>query len=141
MCLYHCCCLMIRRPPRSTRTDTLFPYTTLFRSRAALANPPARAGSSFLWPVQGPVLSSYGAKSGGEHNDGINIAAPRGTAVRAAENGVVAYAGEELKGFGKLLLVKHADGWVTAYAHNDTLMVAAGDPVPRGQTIARVGKL
>src|SRR3546814_18073545 len=73
MCLYHCCCLMIRRPPRSTRTDTLFPYTTLFRSRAALANPPARAGSSFLWPVQGPVLSSYGAKSGGEHNDGINI--------------------------------------------------------------------
>src|SRR3546814_11834065 len=69
----------------------------------------------------------------------LNIAAPRGTAVRAAENGVVAYAGEELKGFGKLLLVKHADGWVTAYAHNDALMVAAGDTVKRGQTIARVG--
>jgi murein DD-endopeptidase MepM/ murein hydrolase activator NlpD len=107
--------------------------------RAALANPPARAGSSFLWPVQGPLLSSYGAKSGGEHNDGINIAAPRGTAVRAAENGVVAYAGEELKGFGRLLLVKHADGWVTAYAHNEDLLVAAGDRVTRGQTIARVG--
>jgi murein DD-endopeptidase MepM/ murein hydrolase activator NlpD len=106
--------------------------------RAALANPPGRAGA-FLWPVQGPVLSSYGAKSGGEHNDGINIAAPRGTPVRAAENGVVAYAGEELKGFGKLLLVKHADGWVTAYAHNDDLLVAAGDTVQRGQAIARVG--
>lgn len=106
--------------------------------RAALADPPARAGA-FLWPVQGPVLSSYGAKSGGEHNDGINIAAPRGTPVRAAENGVVAYAGEELKGFGRLLLVKHADGWVTAYAHNEELLVGAGDRVERGQTIARVG--
>ncbi|MGF1630989.1 MAG: peptidoglycan DD-metalloendopeptidase family protein [Kiloniellaceae bacterium] len=107
--------------------------------RAALANPPPRAGSSFLWPVQGPLLSSYGAKSGGEHNDGINITAPRGTPVRAAENGVVAYAGEELKGFGKLLLVKHADGWVTAYAHNEELLVTAGDQVTRGQTIAKVG--
>ncbi|GAB4367538.1 MAG: hypothetical protein Kow00114_26290 [Kiloniellaceae bacterium] len=107
--------------------------------RAALANPPARAGASFLWPVHGPLLSSFGAKAGGEHNDGINIAAPRGTPVRAAENGVVAYAGEELKGFGKLLLVKHADGWVTAYAHNEELLVAPGDLVQRGQTIARVG--
>ncbi|MGF1594959.1 MAG: peptidoglycan DD-metalloendopeptidase family protein [Kiloniellaceae bacterium] len=107
--------------------------------RAALANPPARAGSSFLWPVQGPVLSSFGTKTGGERNDGINIAAPRGTPVRAAENGVVAYAGEELRGFGKLLLVKHADGWVTAYAHNEELLVAPGDHVQRGQTIARVG--
>jgi murein DD-endopeptidase MepM/ murein hydrolase activator NlpD len=106
--------------------------------REALANPPARAGS-FLWPVQGPLLSSYGAKDGGEHNDGINIAAPRGSPVRAAENGVVAYAGEELKGFGKLLLVKHADGWVTAYAHNEELLVGAGDRVKRGQTIAKVG--
>jgi murein DD-endopeptidase MepM/ murein hydrolase activator NlpD len=106
--------------------------------REALANPPARAGS-FLWPVQGPLLSSYGAKDGGEHNDGINIAAPRGSPVRAAENGGVAYAGEELKGFGKLLLVKHADGWVTAYAHNEELLVGAGDRVKRGQTIAKVG--
>ncbi|HEY9539438.1 MAG TPA: M23 family metallopeptidase, partial [Kiloniellaceae bacterium] len=106
--------------------------------RAALADPPARAGS-FHWPVRGALLSSYGAKSGGEHNDGINIAAPRGTPVRAAENGVVAYAGEELKGFGKLLLVKHADGWVTAYAHNEALLVSAGDTVRQGQTIARVG--
>ncbi|MEO3430293.1 M23 family metallopeptidase [Pelagibius sp. CAU 1746] len=117
-----------RKPPRS-KAET----------RAALANPPARAGSAFHWPVQGRVLSSFGAKEGGEHNDGINIAAPRGTPVRAAENGVVAYAGEELKGFGKLLLIKHASGWVTAYAHNEQLLVAAGDRVSQGQTIARVG--
>lgn len=118
----------LRKPPRSKAA-----------TQAALANPPARAGSSFHWPVQGRVLSSFGAKKGGEHNDGINIAAPRGTPVRAAENGVVAYAGEELKGFGKLLLVKHAGGWVTAYAHNEDLLVAAGDRVTQGQTIARVG--
>ena len=118
----------LRKPPRSKAA-----------TQAALSNPPARAGSSFHWPVQGRVLSSFGAKKGGEHNDGINIAAPRGTPVRAAENGVVAYAGEELKGFGKLLLVKHAGGWVTAYAHNEELLVAAGDRVTQGQTIARVG--
>jgi len=106
---------------------------------AALASPPARASSTFLWPVRGSVLSSYGAKKGGEHNDGINIAAPRGTPVRAAENGVVAYAGQELKGFGKLLLVKHAGNWVTAYAHNEDLLVSTGDVVKRGQTIAKVG--
>jgi murein DD-endopeptidase MepM/ murein hydrolase activator NlpD len=117
------------RPPKARSRDAV---------RAALANPPGRAGV-FFWPVQGPVLSSYGAKSGGEHNDGINIAAPRGTPVRAAENGVVAYAGDELKGFGRLLLVKHADGWVTAYAHNEELLVAAGDTVQQGQTIATVG--
>lgn len=118
----------LRKPQRS-RAET----------QAALAHPPARAGASFHWPVQGRLLSSFGAKKGGEHNDGINIAAPRGTPVRAAENGVVAYAGEELKGFGKLLLIKHADGWVTAYAHNEELLVSAGDTVQRGETVARVG--
>ena len=104
-----------------------------------LRKPPARAQSTFLWPVRGPVLSSFGRKKSGVHNDGINIVAPRGTPVRAAENGVVAYAGEELKGFGRLLLIKHADGWITAYAHNEKLLVARGDVVKRGQTIARVG--
>lgn len=104
-----------------------------------LRKPPARAQSTFLWPVRGPVLSSFGRKQSGVHNDGINIVAPRGTPVRAAENGVVAYAGEELRGFGRLLLIKHADGWITAYAHNEKLLVARGDVVKRGQTIARVG--
>lgn len=102
--------------------------------------PPPRAGSSFLWPIKGEVVAEFGPLANkGQHNDGINIAAPKGTPVHAAENGVVAYVGNELKGFGNLLLLKHADGWMTAYAHNDRLMVKRGDPVRRGQTIATVG--
>ncbi|MCW8861524.1 MAG: M23 family metallopeptidase, partial [Rhodospirillales bacterium] len=91
------------------------------------------------WPVQGRVISGFGPKAKGLHNDGINIAAPRGTPVRAAEEGVVAYAGNELRGFGNLLLVRHADGWVTAYAHSEKLLVERGDKVSKGQVIARVG--
>jgi len=93
----------------------------------------------FIRPLDGRIVSSYGPKSGGLHNDGINIAAPRGSPVRAAEAGVVAYAGSELPGFGNLILLKHADGWTTAYGHNDALLVRRGDRVARGQTIARVG--
>lgn len=101
--------------------------------------PPPITGEGFLWPVKGPILSSFGAKAKGFHNDGINIAAKRGTPVRAAENGVVVYAGNELRGFGNLLLVKHTDGWVTAYAHAEKLLVARGDRVTKGQSIATVG--
>jgi murein DD-endopeptidase MepM/ murein hydrolase activator NlpD len=102
--------------------------------------PPARAAGTFLWPVRGEVLAEFGPLPGkGQHNDGINIAAAKGTPVKAAENGTVAYVGNELKGFGNLLLVKHADGWMSAYAHNDTLLVKKGDMVRRGQTIATVG--
>ena len=92
-----------------------------------------------MWPVKGKVLSSYGGKSRGLQNDGINIAAPRGAPVKAAENGIVAYSGNELRGFGNLLLLKHAGGWITAYAHNDKLLVKRGDKIKKGQTIARVG--
>ena len=101
---------------------------------------PALSGGKFLWPVNGKIVSRFGAKDGGLHNDGLNIAAPQGTPVRAAENGVVAYAGNELRGFGNLLLIRHADGWMSAYAHNDALLVQRGDRVARGQTIARVGR-
>ena len=107
--------------------------------RMALANPPPLSGRKFLMPVDGKVVSSFGPKGSGLHNDGINIAAPVGTVVRAAENGVVAYAGNELRGFGNLLLIKHDDGWMTAYAHNSELLVHRGDQVKRGQPIARVG--
>jgi murein DD-endopeptidase MepM/ murein hydrolase activator NlpD len=106
---------------------------------SAIAAPPARAGSKFLWPVNGTILSAYGPKEGGLHNDGINIAAARGTPVRAAENGVVAYVGNELRGFGNLVLVRHADGWVSAYAHADEILVRPGQQVNRGDVIARVG--
>jgi len=101
--------------------------------------PAARPGRGFLWPVRGSVISDYGAKPGGLQNDGINIAAPRGAAIRAAEGGSVVYAGNELRGFGNLLLIRHRDGWITAYAHADELLVKRGDTVLRGQTIGKVG--
>lgn len=93
----------------------------------------------FIWPVNGDVISEFGAKGDGLFNDGINIAASRGTPVRAADSGVVAYAGNELRGFGNMLLIKHPDGWVTAYAHTEELLVQKGERVGKGQVIARVG--
>lgn len=107
--------------------------------RAAVPPPPPRQGSKFLWPVKGRILSGFGPKPGGQHNDGINIRTTRGAEVRAADAGVVAYAGDELSGYGNLLLLRHAGGWVTAYAHNDRLLVKRGDKVSRGQVIARAG--
>lgn len=107
---------------------------------AAEEEPPARGGGRFLWPVKGKVISSYGPKPDGMHNDGLNIAANKGTPVIAADNGIVAYSGNELRGFGNLLLVKHADGWITAYAHLDTMSVERGAKVKRGQVIGTVGQ-
>jgi murein DD-endopeptidase MepM/ murein hydrolase activator NlpD len=105
---------------------------------AGSAGEPSRAGH-FLWPVNGTIVSDFGSKPGGLQNDGINIAAARGTPIRAADNGVVVYAGNELRGFGNLLLIKHRGGWITAYAHAEQLLVHRGDEVKRGQIIARVG--
>ena len=105
-----------------------------------VGTPPPRSGRNFLWPVQGKVIVSFGARKGGLHNDGINIAAPMRTAIRAAENGVVAYVGNQLQGFGNLVLIKHSDGWMSAYAHSSELLVKRGDVVRRGQVIARVGR-
>ena len=105
----------------------------------ALPPPPPRAKNTFLWPVEGKVINGFGPKPGGQHNDGINIVAPRGTAVRAAENGVVAYIGNELRGYGNLVLMRHADGWITAYAHNEVVLVSRGEIVRRGEIIGRVG--
>jgi murein DD-endopeptidase MepM/ murein hydrolase activator NlpD len=115
------------------------PRSSATKSGAAIPAPPPRAGGKFLWPVRGHTIAGYGRKKDGLHNDGINIAAPRGAPVRAADNGVVAYAGNELRGFGNLILVKHAGGWVTAYAHNQDFLVKRGQTVTRGQPIARVG--
>jgi len=106
---------------------------------SVISTPPPRA-ERFAWPLQGQLLSSFGPKPGGLHNDGINIAARKGEPVRAAENGIVAYAGNELKGFGNLVLLRHADGWVTAYAHNDRIGVTRGVTVRRGQIIAHAGQ-
>jgi len=124
-------------------------------ARLAQANPAAEDGvpdstvkaaeatgalPTFRWPVRGKVIAGYGAKTNGKSNDGINLAVPEGTPVKAAEDGVVAYAGNELKGYGNLVLVRHANGYVTAYAHASELLVKRGDSIKRGQVIAKSGQ-
>lgn len=98
------------------------------------------ASAKFRWPVKGKVISEFGKRADGTHNDGINVAVPAGTDVQAAEAGTVAYAGSELKGYGNLILVRHDNGWVSAYAHSDSVLVKRGDAVKRGQVIAKAGK-
>jgi murein DD-endopeptidase MepM/ murein hydrolase activator NlpD len=99
-----------------------------------------KPGALFDWPVQGRVIGSFGLSDAGKRNDGVNIAAPVGTPVRAAGDGEVVYRGSELEGYGNLLLIKHDDGFVTAYAHNDAMLVKKGDRVRKGQVIAKVGQ-
>jgi murein DD-endopeptidase MepM/ murein hydrolase activator NlpD len=106
---------------------------------ALLSNPPLRSSNYFREPVQGNIISKFGPKEDGSFNDGINYSVPKGTPVKAAESGVVAYAGDELSGFGNLILIRHSDGFVTAYAHNDELIVKRCDVVERGQSIATEG--
>jgi murein DD-endopeptidase MepM/ murein hydrolase activator NlpD len=89
--------------------------------------------------VQGLITAKFGSRQDGSFNDGIDFSVPKGTPVKAAENGVVAYAGNELPGFGNLVLVRHAEGYVTAYAHNDEVLVRRCDVVKRGQVISKAG--
>ena len=101
---------------------------------------PKRSGNAkFMRPVEGTVLSSYGPKKDGLHNDGINIKAPRGAPVRSAENGVAVYTGNELEGYGNLVLVRHEGGWMSAYAHLDKILIKRGDTLRRGQSLGTVG--
>ena len=103
-----------------------------FKGKASV--PKSQANKKFAWPVSGKVISPFGSG-----NDGINIAGSAGTAVKAADSGTVAYAGNELKGYGNLILIKHKDGWITAYAHNRKLLVKKGAIVQKGQKIAEMG--
>jgi murein DD-endopeptidase MepM/ murein hydrolase activator NlpD len=102
--------------------------------------PAAVSGLTLRWPVKGKVISTFGNKPNGLKNEGINIAVPEGTEVRAAGAGVVAYAGNELKGYGNLVLIRHQGGYVTAYAHAKSLKVKRGDQVKRGDVIALAGQ-
>jgi murein DD-endopeptidase MepM/ murein hydrolase activator NlpD len=104
------------------------------------AQPKAAAEAKLRWPVKGRIISGFGPQSDGTQNDGVNVAVPLGTEVLAAETGVVAYAGSEVRGYGNLVLVRHDNGWVTAYAHNDQLLVQRGDRVRRGQVLGKAGK-
>ena len=103
---------------------------------------PAReaAATKFRWPARGKVIAAFGKRTDGSHNDGINIAIPQGADVHAAESGRVAYAGNELKGYGNLVLIRHDNGWVSAYAHADQILVKRDDAVRRGQVIAKAGR-
>jgi murein DD-endopeptidase MepM/ murein hydrolase activator NlpD len=126
--------------PSATTETAAAPSVAVAKNIAsAVANHRAPISPLFDWPVQGQIISLFGPDAGGGSNDGVNIVAPEGTTVTAAENGTVAYAGDQLKGFGNLLLIKHGDGWVSAYAHNEVLLVKKGQRVHRGQPIARVG--
>ena len=95
---------------------------------------------TFRWPVRGRVIAGFGPKPSGQQNDGINVAVPEGTPIKAAEDGVVAYAGNELKTYGNLVLVRHSNGYVTAYAHASEIMVKRDEPIKRGQVIAKSGQ-
>lgn len=127
--------------PKQTTTDTK--KTTKATTNTIPKKTPtiaARSSSKFSWPVRGKILSNYGAKTNGLFNDGINIAGTIGAAVLAAENGVVAYAGNEVKGMGNLVIIQHSDGWMTVYAHMDSMNVRRGTRVGVGQKIGTVGK-
>ncbi|MEM9358568.1 MAG: peptidoglycan DD-metalloendopeptidase family protein [Pseudomonadota bacterium] len=104
------------------------------------SSPSSSAGEKYRWPVNGRIIGRFGKQSDGKKNDGINIAVPVGTDIHAAEAGVVAYAGNELKGYGNLILIRHDNGFVTAYAHSSRMLVRRGDAVARGQVIAKAGK-
>jgi murein DD-endopeptidase MepM/ murein hydrolase activator NlpD len=131
-------------PPQSARLASA--TATAKVEDAPAAEAPVKASEAtgalptFRWPVRGKVITSYGAKTNGKSNDGINLAVPEGTPVKAAEDGVVAYSGNELKGYGNLVLVRHSNGYVTAYAHASELMVKRGDTIKRGQIIAKSGQ-
>lgn len=107
-------------PPRSTQTGT--------------------SNAKFIWPVRGEILSGFGPKSGGLHNDGINIGVPSGTPVQAASGGKVVYVGDDLNSFGNLILVRHDNGWVSAYAHLDNIKIRRGTVVKQGQVLGTVGR-
>ncbi|MEQ8825144.1 MAG: peptidoglycan DD-metalloendopeptidase family protein [Filomicrobium sp.] len=121
---------------KGVRTVTISPPRV---SRVAVQPTTSGDSASLLWPVRGKVIAGFGKRPDGTHNDGVNFAVPKGTDVRAAKDGVVAYAGSELRSYGNLVLLRHDNGWVTAYAHNDKLMVGRGDKVKRGQVIAKSG--
>jgi murein DD-endopeptidase MepM/ murein hydrolase activator NlpD len=107
--------------------------------RLATGKPPPLDGADFLWPVNGKVIGAFGPIDQWRRRDGIDIAARRGAPVLAAQDGIVAYAGDGIPGYGEMILIRHDQGYITTYAHNAVLLVAVGDVVRRGQLIARVG--
>ncbi|HEY0266923.1 MAG TPA: M23 family metallopeptidase [Rhizomicrobium sp.] len=119
-------------PYAAVTSRPLAPVTSNVASNAA--------APAFAWPVSGRVISDFGAAANGGKNDGINIATAMGAPIHASASGTVTYAGDELKNYGNLVLVKHAGGYTTAYAHADRIVVSRGDFVARGQVIGYSGQ-
>ncbi|MDD4616636.1 MAG: peptidoglycan DD-metalloendopeptidase family protein [Alphaproteobacteria bacterium] len=128
---------VVAEPP-SQPTSIKQPAEEIPESAALTA--PEIPSSSLKWPVQGPILSTFGPKGSGMNNDGINISAPKGSPVVAAAPGTVVYAGNDMKGFGNLVLIKHQGDLVTAYAHLDRVLVKRDALVTQSDTIGTVGK-
>ncbi|MCF8476504.1 MAG: LysM peptidoglycan-binding domain-containing M23 family metallopeptidase, partial [Pseudolabrys sp.] len=122
---------------QSARMATEAPATT---ETATSQAKPAGELPTFRWPVHGRIIAAFGSRPNGVQNDGINLAVPEGTPIKAADDGVVAYAGNELKGYGNLVLIRHANGYVSAYANASQLLVKRGDSIKRGQVIAHAGQ-
>ena len=130
--------------PYTPPTSTPRPYTP--PAAAPVASPPPSESQiselgrgRFIWPLQGHVISDFGPKGTGQRNDGVNIAASLGASVRSAAAGDVVYAGDQVPGFGNLVLIKHADGWVTAYGHLSVVSVKMQQKVTQGQEIGQAG--
>lgn len=137
-------------PPRSAAPGSAGPGDPVPLGPTASAAPspaapppaapqPAAPPPRFEWPLTGKVVAGYGPRADGQKNDGIEIAADKGTTVKAADSGTVVYAGNEVRGMGNLLLISHPAGYITAYGYNDALLVKKGDVVKKGQPIAKVG--
>ncbi len=139
---------LLEPAPLPGRTITAVPKSKPLElaaaARRAEAGPRAQVGrrapGTLAWPVQGQILRAYGEQPSGARNDGLDIAAAEGSPVRAVEGGVVSYAGSDLPGYGNMLMITHADGLTSVYAHNGSLLVAVGANVDRGQPIATVGR-
>lgn len=125
--------------PRILNQRPETPIATKPKQKVAMVTP-ASTAQKFRWPARGRVIAPFNHSGQGTKNDGINIALPFGAEVAAAADGVVAYAGSELKGYGNLVLVRHDNGWVSAYAHASQVLVKRGDRITRGQVIANVGR-
>ena len=126
--------------PVAPQEVALAPQTGAAGAAAPAApQPQAAATSGFRWPVRGKIIAGFGKKADGERNDGVNLAVPEGTPVKAAEDGTVIYAGNELKSYGNLVLIRHSNGWVSAYAHNKELKVKRGQQVRRGEVVSSSG--
>lgn len=118
----------VAEAPKTVARDT--------EQTASLANA-SQSNAEFRWPAKGRVIGGFGSSGG---NEGINIAVPEGTPVRATESGTVTFAGDDVKSYGNLVLIKHDNGYISAYAHNGSLDVRRGDRVKRGQVIAKSGQ-